>query len=60
MKKITITIEEDENTDVSYPYWNGRQQYNDPCEHCSNNPKNNPYASGICCCALPALANPMF
>ena len=25
------------------------------CEHCSNNPKNNPYASGICCCSLPAM-----
>ena len=26
-----------------------------PCEGCSNNPKNNPYASGICHCALPAM-----
>ena len=27
----------------------------DPCAFCNNNPKNNPYASGICCCALPAM-----
>lgn len=26
-----------------------------PCEGCSNNPKTNPYASGICHCALPAM-----
>ena len=25
------------------------------CEHCHNNPKNNPHASGICWCALPAM-----
>lgn len=30
----------------------------DPCEFCSNNPKNNPYATGICHCALPALSGP--
>lgn len=23
------------------------------CMKCSNNPMNNPYASGICCCSLP-------
>jgi len=23
------------------------------CKYCSNNPLNNPYASGICCCSLP-------
>ena len=23
------------------------------CQNCPNNPKNNPYASGICCCSLP-------
>ena len=25
------------------------------CENCMNNPKNNPLASGFCCCALPAM-----
>lgn len=33
---------------------------NNPCEHCPNNPKNNPHSSGFCNCALPALMNPMF
>lgn len=33
---------------------------NNPCEHCANNPKNNPHSSGFCNCALPALMNPMF
>lgn len=27
----------------------------DPCANCSNNPKNNPYASGNCCCSLPDM-----
>lgn len=31
-----------------------------PCEHCTNNPKNNPNASGICHCALPYLCNPIY
>ena len=30
-----------------------------PCTNCKNNPKNNPHASGICNCALPALHNPI-
>ena len=25
------------------------------CDNCMNNPKNNPYASGFCNCALPAM-----
>ena len=29
--------------------------YNDPCAGCSNNPKNNPNASGFCGCTLPYL-----
>ena len=28
-----------------------------PCTYCNNNPKNNPAASGICCCALPDMWN---
>ena len=33
-----------------------KKVYN-PCEKCSNNPSNNPYASGNCNCALPYLNN---
>lgn len=29
--------------------------YDDPCAGCSNNPKNNPNASGFCGCTLPYL-----
>lgn len=29
--------------------------HRDPCEHCNNNPKNNPLASGVCSCVLPYL-----
>ena len=25
---------------------------NNPCEHCANNPKNNPASSGFCHCVL--------
>ena len=32
-------------------------QQTDPCLHCSNNPANNPYASGVCYCALPSMYN---
>lgn len=27
----------------------------DPCRNCSNNPRNNPLASGVCHCALPSM-----
>lgn len=63
MKKITITIEDDGTVQgLNFPEYDGypARQYNDPCEFCQNNPRNNPHASGFCCCALPALANPMF
>ena len=30
-----------------------------PCDKCPNNKKNNPNASGICCCSLPYFANPI-
>lgn len=36
-----------------------QMQGTDPCKNCPNNPKNNPNASGICCCALPYFANPI-
>ena len=34
------------------------QPYNDPCAGCSNSPKNNPNASGFCCCSLPYMNRP--
>ena len=33
-------------------------EYHDPCAGCSNNPKNNPYASGVCGCTLPYMNRP--
>ena len=27
--------------------------YQDPCRYCNNNPRNNPFASGVCHCVLP-------
>jgi hypothetical protein len=30
-------------------------QYPRYCQNCSNNPANNPLASGICCCSLPDM-----
>lgn len=32
----------------------------DPCATCSQNPKNNPFATGICHCALPSMYNIMY
>lgn len=54
-KNINITI----NINQEYPYkgYQDNNWYNDPCVNCSNNPKNNPYASGSCCCSLPDLFN---
>lgn len=49
IKKITIEFDEDWQA----PYNLTEPKSNDPCEFCNNNPKNNPYASGICNCALP-------
>lgn len=36
-------------------------KYYNPCEHCPNNPKNNPFNSaGFCNCVLPTLYNPIY
>lgn len=32
--------------------------YTNPCDCCSNNPKNNPHASGICHCTNPSMYGP--
>ena len=44
------------NIEPSYPLLFGTRQpdYIDPCLNCGNNPKNNPNASGNCCCSLPS------
>ena len=54
MKEITIIIKEKNDM---MPTWS---EIRNPCDSCSNNPKNNRHASGICNCALPAMANPIY
>lgn len=41
-------------------FMKNKRRYHDPCENCPNNPLNNPFSSGFCNCALPALMNPIF
>jgi len=53
-----ITIEFDENWQE--PYNLVKPKKYDPCANCSNNPLNNPYASGFCNCVLPYLNNPIY
>ena len=64
-KRRIIIIEEDDNSPVRFPesYEGLNEPFNgmfgdhavDPCANCQNNPKNNPAASGVCCCALPDM-----
>ena len=46
------------NIEPSFPLVFGEPYYQpkffDPCYNCGNNPKNNPNASGNCCCSLPS------
>lgn len=50
-----------ENIDPNSTVVGGKYNMGDnPCEHCPNNPKNNPVSSGFCNCALPALSNPIY
>lgn len=50
-----------ENTNPNSTGFGGKYNMgNNPCENCPNNPKNNPFSSGFCNCALPALMNPMY
>lgn len=47
-----------ENIEPNSTGFGGKYNMGDnPCEHCPNNPKNNPFSSGFCNCALPALTN---
>lgn len=66
VKKITIEFEdEDFGTPYQAPQFGEYGRYvpaltaptkaEHPCTHCQNNPRNNPNASGICNCVLPAL-----
>lgn len=53
-----IYIEDNNNSNDIYHFpinlSLGQFGYN-PCQNCSNNPRNNLYAGGMCCCALPDL-----
>jgi hypothetical protein len=50
-----------ENIDPNSTGFGGKYNMgNNPCEHCPNNPKNNPFSSGFCNCAIPALNNPIY
>lgn len=53
-----IYIEDNNNSENIYHFPInlplGRFGY-DPCQSCTNNPKNNSYSSGMCCCSLPDL-----
>lgn len=63
MKRIIIEVPEDFDGYISgnhYPQSYTYSSYSDPCEHCNNNPKNNPLASGVCSCVLPYLNNPIY
>ena len=58
MSKIVIVIDDDNN----FPYKSSPayQAHVDPCENCPNNPKNNPFASGVCSCVLPYMNQVMY
>ena len=50
--KINIEIQIEFPIILGEPYY--QPEFFDPCYNCGNNPKNNPYASGICYCSLPS------
>jgi hypothetical protein len=59
MKRKFIYIEEEDDNlgfkplpTFNYPGYTGDPYSADPCERCSNNPKNNTAASGVCWCIL--------
>ena len=64
MARRIIIIEDDGETNLGVNPYQGLLDnigdvnvYFDTCANCNNNPKNNPNASGVCCCALPDLYN---
>ena len=56
MRRVII-IEDDGQPGIGISPYVGLNDFYDPCANCSNTIKNNPNASGICCCALPDLYN---
>ena len=60
MGRRIIIIEDDDNdfgiVDNLSQQLGGWNNYWDPCAGCSNNPANNPNASGVCNCVLPYMA----
>ncbi len=59
MARKIIIIEDDGQTGIDVDQYQGlfdKHEY-DPCAGCSNNPKNNPNASGFCNCVLPYMYN---
>ena len=56
--KTNLNNQVNENNNIQVNGTNNIKASN-PCDKCPNNPKNNPNASGMCCCALPYFANPI-
>lgn len=52
LDKLTAALDELKVVDVQ------SSDCSDPCARCANNPKNNPFASGVCSCALPYMIGP--
>lgn len=56
MKKITITIEEDDNSNIKPD--NGWINGINICATCPNRPGGPNNMSGFCCCAIPSMYGP--
>ena len=56
MKKITITIEEDDNYNIKTD--NGWVGGVDMCATCPNRPGGPNNMSGFCCCTIPSMYGP--
>lgn len=56
MKKITITIEEDDNSNIKPD--NGWINGINICATCPNRPGGPNNMSGFCCCTIPSMYGP--
>ena len=56
MKQITITIEEDDNSNIKSD--NGWVNGIDICATCPNRPGGPNNMSGFCCCTIPSMYGP--
>ena len=56
MKKITITIEEDDNSNAKLD--NGWVDGINVCATCPNRPGGPNNMSGFCCCTIPSMYGP--